>query len=244
MRSIFLLLSLFISGSLCAQTPEANSKKTIVLTWRAVAFESRMSDLFIKSEGRELTLDIPAFGISSEYRYVGPPLITVYRRPSPVAASTEPPAEPLVVATLEINPEWKQVLIFLVPKRDGTLLAGAARSDNDYFQPGSFRAYNLTNQALVLRIDGRDQTIEPGRELQFRPPEGNRQSAVRYGMKNADGMRWLGSNYFSVPEGGRTTIILARTDSDYFRPIGTDGTVSPAKTLQVFSFPEASVEKK
>lgn len=229
---------LALLGGARAQTTTAPdpAKKPVIITWRAVAFENAQEDLFVKNQGRELPLSIPAFGISAEYRYSGPNPITIYRRPPPSAPEN---TEPVAVASVFIETDCKRALIFLFPKRDGTLIAHSARSDETHFSPGTMRIYNLVNQPLVLRIDGRDQTIDPGQSLHISPATPDGQIGIRYGLNTPKGVRWVGSNYFSVTESGRTTVIITRTDSDYFRPIDADGQVYAAKSVQAFSFSES-----
>jgi hypothetical protein len=244
-RVLFLVTALvaLLPGDLARATPapaNLTPEKKVILTWRAVAFESNQDNLFVKSEGRELPLLVPAFGVSKEYRYSGPNPITIYRKPAPPSEGKPAPTEPDVVASVLIDAEWSRALVFLFPKKDGTLIAHAVRSDDQHFSPGSLRIFNLVNQSLVLKIDGQDQQIGPGQEFQTRPVKDSRQIAIRYGLSNPKGVRWVGSNYFSVAEKGRTTVILTRTDSDYFRPVGLNDEVYPPKTVQAFSFSETA----
>lgn len=257
-RAVALLAGVVLSCVTTVPASAADSavspEKNITVQWRAVAFEKDLTDLCVRSGGRELSVFVPAYSISNEYRYTGPNPVIFYRKtPSPDSEGLESspsPSRPQTssaplppAASVTIDPTWRNALIFMFPKADGTLITQAVRNDQDNFKPGWIRIYNLTNQQLLLRIDKKDLSIGAGQELQVKPADESGQISIRYGMRKGSDVFWMGSNFFSVTESGRTTVILTRTDSVYFRPVGSDGEVYPPKPIQVFSFSEAAAPK-
>lgn len=231
----FLALALasaaLLRGDDAPATPEA---KPIYVVWRAVGFEKALTDYYIKNDGKDVSLDIPPFAASAEYAYRGPNPMAIYRK----SAKPAPGKPPAPVATIRFNPRWTQALVFVYPEADGTLGTRTAPNDEENFKPGSIRIFNLTTQPIKLKIGDKEQILAAVHATIFEPEPGTHMIPVRYAFKEKDGWAWKGSNYFSIRQNTRRTVVLIHTEAAFFRAIGSDGTTSAPAALQVFSFSE------
>ena len=228
------VLSLALFSAASTRADDAPAPKTITVVWRAVGFEKALTDYYIKSDGKDVPLDIPPFAASLEYVYRGPNPMAIYRK-SDKPVDGKPPVPS---ATIHFDPKWTRALIFVYPKADGTLGTRTAPNDEENFKPGSIRIFNLTTQPILLKIGDEEQTIDAVHVTIVEPNAGVHSMPIRYALKEKGAWVWWGSNYFSIREGTRRTVILIQTDAALFRAIGSDGTVSEPTALQVFSFSE------
>ncbi len=208
--------------------------KPIYVVWRAVGFENALTDYYVKSGGKDVSLDIPAFAASGEYAYAGPNPMAIYRK-SKTPSSDKPPVP---VALIHFDPAWNHALVFVYPRADGTLGARTAPNDKEHFKPDSIRIFNLTTQQILLKINDEEQTLKPMQVTIVEAKNQAQSMPVRYAFEEKGAWVWKGSNYFSIRQGTRRTVVLIRTEASFFRAIGSDGAVAAPTALQVFSFSE------
>lgn len=217
-----------------ADAPAAADNKPIYVVWRAVGFEKTLSEFYIKNGGHEVSLDIPAFSASQEYAYTGPNPMLIYRKTHDAA----PAKPPVPVASVEFDPKCTKAIVFVYPKTDGTLGVRTAPNDDVHFKPGSIRVFNLTTHPVRLSIGDEEQIVDSVHVTIVEPKNQAQSIPIRYALQEQGAWAWKGSNYFSIREGTRRTVVLIHTDAALFRAIGTDGTTSAPTALQIFSFSE------
>ncbi len=208
--------------------------KPIYVVWRAVGFENTLADYYVKSGGKDISLEIPAFAASAEYAYAGPNPMAIYRK----SQTASPDKPPVPVALIHFDPSWKHALVFVYPRADGTLGARTAPNDKENFKSDSLRVFNLTNQSILLKINDEEQVLKPVQVAIVEAKNQAQSMPVRYAFQEKGVWVWKGSNYFSIRQGTRRTVVLIHTDAAHFRAIGSDGATSAPSALQVFSFSE------
>lgn len=235
-KYVFCALLCLAANQALAQTsnPEPDSARTVDFKWCGVFFGDTQPEIYINKNGQPEKLDIPPFQLSAVVRYHGKnPMVLYAKRPG------GKPGKPDVldpIGSYQLDTDMSQVLLFFYPKGGGKIGVSPIRDDPTVYKQGKLRVINVTTALIGLSVNRVKSQVQSGEVKYYELPETLSQVPIRYALIDGDSWKWKGNNFFRLPQRGRVTVVIAKTDADVFKAWGEDGKRYGNSELQVFSF--------
>ena len=223
-----------ILGRAQTPTPETDSERIVDFKWCGVFFGDTQPEIYIKMNGLPQKLDIPPFQLSSVVRYHGKNPMVIYAKRKADKPGKPDKMEP--IGSFKLDADWSQALLFFYSKGAGQIGVSPIKDDPTVYKKGKLRIINATTALVGLSVNGVQCQIQTGEVNYYELPDALTQVAVRYALQDAETWQWKGSNFFRLPSGGRTTVVIAKTDASAFKAWGENGERYDNGELQVFSF--------
>ncbi len=222
-------------------TPDPASDRIVDFKWCGVFFGDTQPEIYIKTDGQPQKLDIPPFQLSAVVRYHGKNPMVIYAKRKADLPGKPDKMEPIGSFTLDAD--WSQAVLFFYPKGAGQIGVSPVKDDPTVYKKGKLRIINVTTALVGLSVNGVQSQIEPGEVNYYELPEALTQVAVRYALQEEQAWKWRGSNFFRLPAGRRTTVVIAKKDASAFKAWGENGERYGNGDLQVFSFEQTDEPK-
>ena len=215
-------------------TPDPDPERFVDFKWCGVFFGDTQPEIYINTNGQPQKLDIPPFQLSSVVRYHGKNPMVIYAKRKADQPGKPDKLEP--IGSFKLDADWSQAVLFFYPKGAGQIGVSPVKDDPTVYKKGKLRIINVITALVGLSVNGVQSQIQSGEVKYYELPDALTQVAVRYALQEAETWKWKGSNFFRLPSGGRTTVVIAKTEASAFKAWGEKGERYGNGELQVFSF--------
>jgi hypothetical protein len=226
------------------QPTPATPTKHISFEFTAVAWEHELHDISLPKATTPLHLEIPPFERSKAYHYDGNNPIIIERNDAEYAKSHKNYTP--FVKNLLIPSDWKRVLLLILPGAEGTFGVKPVRDDADEIKPETARIINISGEILCIKTLNQREILPSGEQKILQIPPGSKQLDFAYAKMVDNDWKLMGSKAVAASSDLRCTIIITKSDSDYFSETSLSFDESgavinsklPTRPFQIFTLTE------